>query len=198
MTRPLRLDRRLGQCVEVLVNEAGLDPKSATADDMDGLDVWFACVQCAFSLNSGKKNKNPYETFAFMWRDAVEHFGTRHSHMEPQWKKLDAEEIELARKEYETNTLSSRHNDALNKFMTEPSDENDSDQPDLSWLCVYCRDTPAEIDPSGLDFIKTHVTEKHDIQDPEENRDYYKDYAALPASPPRCKVLITIGNLKRK
>ncbi|GLB43588.1 hypothetical protein LshimejAT787_1401000 [Lyophyllum shimeji] len=194
--RPLKIDRRLSACVEALVTEAGLDPLSATADDMDALDVWFACVHCAFPLNSGKKNKIPFETFAFKWRDAVEHQGIRHLRTDNQWKKLTAEGIELARQEYETNTLSSRHNDALSKFTDEPAAEDNADKPDKSWLCVHCRDTPAEIDPSEFDVVKTHLAEKHDIQDPEENRDYYKDYAAVAPSPPRCKVLIKLDKPK--
>ncbi|KAF8079174.1 hypothetical protein FPV67DRAFT_101100 [Lyophyllum atratum] len=192
MARPLRINQKLGRGVETLVTLANLDPKVATPADMDGVDVWFACLKCAFKVS---KKKNPYETHAYKWRDAVEHQSITHRHVEPQWKKLDAEEYRQAQEEYETNTESSRHNTTLSDHIAEgivPSGGKEPDSSDASWLCVHCRDTPSEMEPVAIDVIKTHVNEKHSIEDPELDRDYYRDYAALHPVPPRSRVVLTL------
>ncbi|KAF5385100.1 hypothetical protein D9615_001049 [Tricholomella constricta] len=177
-SRPLRLDRRLGRCVEALQTQAGLDPNTTTVDDMDNLGIWFACLRCVYPTTNRKKGL--YETDAFMWRDAVKHHGVRHGCDDPLWRKLDTEEKRQAREAYE----------AIFAKSVETAVENEPRN--KSWLCVHCRDTQAEIESTELDVMKAHLLDRHDIQEPELDKDYYKDYAAVPIFPPRCTVVIDL------
>jgi hypothetical protein len=66
-SRPLRLDRTIGSHAATVVKAAGLDPKTATVEDMDKLDTVFGCLRCAMPLGL----YGPCETKAYGWRDAV-------------------------------------------------------------------------------------------------------------------------------
>ncbi|KAG5644160.1 hypothetical protein DXG03_009055 [Asterophora parasitica] len=146
-TRPLRIDNRLGKCVEFIVNVAGLDPTTTTADDMDGRSDWFVCLTCVYLAIDDEDG--PCKTTAYMWRDAVKYHGLLHGPNDPLWRKLDTEEIEAARDDYAASYS--------NKGEPIPSPLNSGEQSDRSWLCVHCRDTRAEIDSTELDLIKAHL-----------------------------------------
>ena len=64
--RPLRLDLRMQQMAEAVVEAAGMHLTTTTSEDMDNLGAWFACLKCAFPCPG-----NMAQTKAYGWRDAV-------------------------------------------------------------------------------------------------------------------------------
>ncbi|KAJ7161232.1 hypothetical protein C8R43DRAFT_1123715 [Mycena crocata] len=64
----LRLNTLLGEMVQRILQSAHLDPEVTTAQYMDGLDVYFACMTCAVQ---DEDEMELYETEALGWKDAV-------------------------------------------------------------------------------------------------------------------------------
>ncbi|KAG6857316.1 hypothetical protein H0H87_006509 [Tephrocybe sp. NHM501043] len=170
---PLSMNTRLGEYVKVLVELAGLDPGSTTADDMDNLGMWFACLKCGGKC-SGKEQilneKQAYEMPIFTWRLAfigaratdsnqVEHQGFEHSGRELAWKKIAPEQLDAAVEAFERHPKSSHNRaEALGRHFAKPKEiplpRN------ATWTCVHCRDTPDEVLPASWEAIQTHLSEK--------------------------------------
>ncbi|RDB29356.1 hypothetical protein Hypma_016115 [Hypsizygus marmoreus] len=182
----LRLDRTLGSYVETLVELAGLDPHTTTAEQMNELEVWFACRDCVAELEPEDDN-SPAIAFAFGWRDALVHHAEMHSIVQPTWQLLDHEELEKCRQAYTAAGVSRERmvNPNLTAFLEELPE-----LPDPSWACVHCRDLPGEIEPTELTDVKDHIEEEHGITDPQLNRDYYRDFAAQPPFDSPCQILL--------
>ncbi|KAG6916760.1 hypothetical protein DXG01_005505 [Tephrocybe rancida] len=189
--KPLSVNAKLGECVKVLVEKAGLDPDTTTAEEMDDLGHWFACLRCA--RDCGEKKEKPedghaYELPAFTWRFAsqidrglltyvkLEHILKEHhrNHTESAWTKIDSDKIDNAVEAFEQNPKST-HQTSSNMIGTIIPARNDA-----SWSCVHCRDTAAEVVPTSLQILKIHLVEKHDSIPAKENIDYYRDFAAVP------------------
>lgn len=64
----LRLNAVLGDIVHRIILKTHLDPETATAQDMDELDVYFACMSCAVQ---DEDDIRAYDVQAFRWREAV-------------------------------------------------------------------------------------------------------------------------------
>ncbi|KAG6857308.1 hypothetical protein H0H87_006501 [Tephrocybe sp. NHM501043] len=195
-THPLRINRRLEDCARALVKEAGLDPETTTVQDMDNLDTWFACLVCADNCGEeGKKDVDvrPYEMPAFKWRLAMEHFASGHPHSwtQPAWTAIGLDQFDDAVETFKCNPRSS-HN--------KPEGSNNGPRrivlpvtKDTTWSCVHCRDTPAELPPTSFESITQHLNEKHNLKELEENKDYYKDFAAVSPLPPQQQVIISFS-----
>ncbi|KAG6916762.1 hypothetical protein DXG01_005507 [Tephrocybe rancida] len=194
--QPLRVNANLGECVKVLVQKAGMDPETTTAYEMDNLGLWFACLKCA--IDCGEEQENPedghsYQLPAFTWRLAVEHFLVVHGRRtNPAWTKVDSDEIDNAVHAYENHPKSTYNKTSRSAGTSEPTPK------DASWSCVECRDTPTEpVDPTSLEGIKAHLVAEHEINQPEENINYYQDFAAVPPSTPqRRKVVVSLVGLE--
>ncbi|KAG6919494.1 hypothetical protein DXG01_005753 [Tephrocybe rancida] len=190
---PLRFDPKLGECVKVLVEKAGLNPETTTANEMDTLGLWFACLKCAYDCSEPKEKAEGrrYEMPAFTWRLALEHYLVDHrSRIESAWTKIDQEQIGDATQAFVDNPKSSHNN--LEALGTIPLPLERCEPKDMTWSCIQCRDTSAEVAPTSLEAVRTHLVKKHQIDQPEENRDYYKDFAASPLRPSQRRVVVSL------
>ncbi|KAG6916753.1 hypothetical protein DXG01_005498 [Tephrocybe rancida] len=157
---PLRVDPKIGDCVKTLVQMAGLDPETTTADEMDGLGLWFACLNCAHDSggDSVKEHEDghPYELHAFSWRLALEHFLVEHrSHIEPAWKKIDSEHIDEAVQAFKNNHKSTYDPLESEVIATLPLKGS-------IWSCIQCRNTSAEVAPRTLPAMNVHIIEEYE------------------------------------
>ncbi|KAG6916761.1 hypothetical protein DXG01_005506 [Tephrocybe rancida] len=176
--KPLSVNARSGECVKVLVEKAGLDPDTTTAEEMDDLGHWFACLSCAHDCGEETEKPedgHPYELPAFTWRFALKHILKEHSnHTESAWTKIDSDKIDNAVEAFEQNPKSTYQTSSSVMGTITPAWN------DMSWSCVHCRDTAAEAVPISLQILKIHLVEKHDSIPAKENIDYYRDFAAVP------------------
>jgi hypothetical protein len=67
----LLLHLSLGAMVGRLIRTVHLDPATATVQDMDALDVYFACLCCAVR---DENEIELYDTHALRWKEAVSRF----------------------------------------------------------------------------------------------------------------------------
>ncbi|KAG6849552.1 hypothetical protein H0H93_007500 [Arthromyces matolae] len=190
-TMPLRISPRLGECVKAIVEAASLDPDKTTAEDMDSFGHLFACFHCAYDC-SDKSNPRAYEMPAFTWRVALEHYGASHLTQNAVWIFVDEQNITNAVDAFKSNPNSSHNNPdlidtAIPTFQAIPPSD------DATWCCVRCRDTPDEVSPTSISAITTHLGEKHQVQMPELNRDYYEDFSALPPLEHLKRILVTLS-----
>ncbi|KAG6810961.1 hypothetical protein H0H92_009609 [Tricholoma furcatifolium] len=202
-TRPLRVNKSLGSRARVLVELAGLNPDKATVDEMDATKVWFACLQCAYNCDGPDiKKTNPpqcrYEMPAYTWRDALKHLWSEHHENEASsqyWVTVAPDDIDDAVEAWRAHPRSSSNSEDnfLGLFLPPPLPLPE----DKTWCCVHCRDTPAEAPPVSMQAITTHLEEKfvarHNIQESEESRDYYKDFAAAPLVSPRRNIVMPVS-----
>ncbi|KAJ7574437.1 hypothetical protein C8J56DRAFT_472238 [Mycena floridula] len=147
--KTLKVDARLSVIVKHLISLAGLDPDRATVKEMDDLKKLFSCTHCAVKTQ---------DTLAFQlygWRAAVEHIVEKELFPVTglHWVVFDDEDQDF---------LESADFQRDNRSL---------------WLCVHCRDLPAEDKGEILDKVKTHLLEKHNVSLPEENRDFYMRYS---------------------
>ena len=68
----LRFDPIASEMMETIVKFCKLDPASATPKDLDAIDVWLGCPECAQWLEGPDAAEVP----VFGWRNAVREFST--------------------------------------------------------------------------------------------------------------------------
>ncbi|KAG6916758.1 hypothetical protein DXG01_005503 [Tephrocybe rancida] len=195
---PLRVNTKLGECVKILVQKAGLDPETTTADDLDRLGLWFACLKCAHDCGEKEEkvwkpeDDHPYEMPAFTWRLAVEHYMTEHRDptVEPAWSKIGSEQIDEAAEAFKQNPKSTYKPQLEDGPVIRPIPK------DATWSCIHCRDTRDERAPTSLEIINKHLLEQHQKTQPEENIDYYKDFAALPPPMRQRQVVVSLSDME--
>lgn len=168
------VDKRASEVAAQIVELAGLDPTTATSDDMDKLGLRFICPKCRTT-----KPKNPQAVGIeddeegmpiFDWRGAVQHELTDRyvgvsifSKRKPIVLKIEPSQLP------EVNVKCELFSEAaLDR-----------------WVCAHCRDLPDEENPTSLQDIKSHVTKRHDQKLPSLNEDYFQDFAALDIHPKR-------------
>ncbi|KAG6827411.1 hypothetical protein H0H92_011910 [Tricholoma furcatifolium] len=194
-TRPLRLNTILSKCAEALVEKAGLEPKTTTVKEMDELGSWFGCLQCSLlckenagMLENEQSNICPFEFPVFTWRQAIEHHASEHPGGSGSWVAISAKGIDEVHDAYRNHPRSIHQKyPSLNLAGT-----RDFLPEDTAWSCLYCRDTPDEFEPTSLARIKIHLLNDHEIEECEENRDYYRDFAATPLIPCPRRVLMSL------
>ncbi|KAJ6520163.1 hypothetical protein C8R45DRAFT_51161 [Mycena sanguinolenta] len=122
----LKFDTRTSEFVEKVVRACGIDPETATVEDMDAADKRLACHACAqrgskaaaaagespssaASGSSTSKDKGkskaveteqelePATVDAYDWRNAVRHHGGMHSRFPTAWFMLSDEDAAAAR-----------------------------------------------------------------------------------------------------
>ncbi|KDQ57851.1 hypothetical protein JAAARDRAFT_156921 [Jaapia argillacea MUCL 33604] len=159
----LKVDERTGIVVARIVVACGLDPKTATAQDMDALDVRLACLACTVWPPSAKTDVKP-STMAMDWRGAVKHQVQFHNKFVP-WFKIADEEAQALK---------------LVEEQVAAGDETISCNVPTEWGCSHCRDLPVEPDLKGSLQIRAHLAARHGISDPKINVDYFKDLDTPP------------------
>jgi len=173
----LRLDPSLGEIVERIVRAARLDPATATVQDLDELDGYFACMCCAVQ---DEHEVDLYDAHAFRWRDAVRHEHIEHAPTldDVSWQVLTAAQVEEGRQ------------------------DSGSGDPASKWFCGCCKYLLPAL-PENPEDTKFHLNSEHQILDPVKDRDYHEDvsspecgYSPLPVGIP-IALMYTIENLRK-
>ncbi|KAF9005858.1 hypothetical protein BDZ89DRAFT_1079840 [Hymenopellis radicata] len=162
----LRKQEVVTTIVRRVIRLAGLDPKTATVDDMDNRHQLFECKWCPMETGSDAEDseddseeedeKLPDRLF-YNWRLYVEHV-SRHHYFDYEDMKSHVEVIGG----HEDDELPDgyRVGDTMNtKRMYE---------------CIHCRCRPSEMLhgwPGSMAVI-SHITSNHAVEDPEEDVDY--------------------------
>lgn len=82
---------KYSKIVEILIRLNGLDPKTATKDEMDAIDARFACQPCNTAF--GQR--------VMSWRAALYHVRVDHQEHTSRWTKLDPADEARAKKQEE-------------------------------------------------------------------------------------------------
>ncbi|KAF8878931.1 hypothetical protein BD779DRAFT_1171205 [Infundibulicybe gibba] len=156
---------RLGaNTASLLVRAAGLDPLSATAAEMDALDLRFACLECPLLVPQFRSKAG------YPWKSAVEHgMTTEHA----QWYKMSTEEAQrIKQNERDTSGNQSawtcnhcadhfnnwRSKQAVNQHLYEIHQITSPKEPsDLFWYPEHHRTPPALLLASTEIAIPTHL-----------------------------------------
>ncbi|KAJ7786572.1 hypothetical protein B0H16DRAFT_1401757 [Mycena metata] len=154
--RILSIEKSLGRIFEAIVTIAGQDPGSTGAQDMDKLDMWFACMHPA--CLTAKLDNNGFWAYACNWRGAVKHHAEEHPEETPDFEALSSYNVDFCRSRLRP----------LADLVVPPAD----------WLCAHCRDTPAERPPATIDAVKEHLKAEHDLMSPQPNQDCYERFGA--------------------
>ncbi|KAJ7459070.1 hypothetical protein B0H11DRAFT_178141 [Mycena galericulata] len=112
-TGPLEVDSSTVEIVEKIVTACGLDPATATVEEMDAADARLACHACAKRAGSaagpstsalpgdaGVVNASgggKATVHGFSWRNAVRHEGEKHFRVPTAWHMLDATDATAVR-----------------------------------------------------------------------------------------------------
>ncbi|KAJ7897219.1 hypothetical protein B0H14DRAFT_2677379 [Mycena olivaceomarginata] len=128
-----------------------LDPATTTVQDMDELDVYFACLCCAVR---GENEIELYDTHALRWKEAVRHEYDVHQHEDVSWQVLTTAQVEKGRQDDGSISHTNK------------------------WFCGWCHwllfpDLP--VDPEDL---KVHLASVHQISEPEQDRDHFEDVSS--------------------
>ncbi|KAF8899296.1 hypothetical protein BD779DRAFT_1666989 [Infundibulicybe gibba] len=171
----LYLDKVLSERAAAVIRAAGQDPKTATVQQMDTLDTYFACRDC---LKYSRSSISP----VFGWRDMIKHHAENHSlSATTPFTTMTAAEAESSRTEEEPDiTLEPELGIAsFADLMRRHSSTAKTPKVPKIYLCVQCRDLPEEREATSLTLMLEHLT-RHDIEEPELNRHYYIQYGASP------------------
>ncbi|PFH48407.1 hypothetical protein AMATHDRAFT_5842 [Amanita thiersii Skay4041] len=174
----LILNRRLKNMAERIVLSSGLDPKVATAADLDAQNLYYACLDC-IDISMISVADGMGMTPVFMWREAVRHQAELHDEV-TDWHIVDEDEFNE------------------NRVQPLENEDDGGDNPLRSlWCCTLCRDTPDEQDPMCLSAIFHHLSSRHEVTDGVLNEDYYKSsYAASKyLTHPPYKMLVSFRSL---
>ncbi|KAH7924491.1 hypothetical protein BV22DRAFT_1035091 [Leucogyrophana mollusca] len=165
--KSLRVDEKAGKVVKELILACGLDPLTTTATQMDELDPRFACGrhEC---LDWSEGEGDIAAANVYDWRSAVRHQCVEHFNLEVngEWERLVGDLLADAKKseEYAETII------AGSNFII-PSNS-------VVWVCAHCLDLPQEKYAMDLARVKSHLSSMHSIEDPQENRDYFREYEA--------------------
>ncbi|KAL4070439.1 hypothetical protein J3A83DRAFT_4243270 [Scleroderma citrinum] len=194
---PLQIDDTAKNIASKIVEACGLDPLTTTTVQMDTLNPKLACLECVtWDIGYGNQCQTP----VFGWRAAVDHCARMHRYTgNVKWKYIDeslADEVE------DVNDLTAGSHDLVATLVSAVFGSSVSsiglsaNGEDAIWLCTHCLDLPQERECMGLSKIKSHVSNTHGVEGPEENRDYYQDYAAPQESSslrhPKLKVTLSM------
>ncbi|KAH7886299.1 hypothetical protein F5I97DRAFT_2027864 [Phlebopus sp. FC_14] len=173
---PLQIDEQLGKMVSNVVRACNLDPRTTTAVQMDSLDPKLACLEC---LRWSDEEWNQAEASVYGWRAAVSHNNRDHAgRPNIGWKLID-EELAQDVVNCDDQLLKPTLFSALLMSGLLPEEANiNAHSEDAVWLCAQCLDLPQEKDCMDLSKVKNHLHLLHSIVEPQENRDYYKDFEA--------------------
>ncbi|KAG9313900.1 hypothetical protein JVU11DRAFT_4672 [Chiua virens] len=168
----LQLDEKAGKMAANVISACELDPETTTSVQMDESSHRLACLEC---LDWSDEVQDEAEASVFGWRAAVTHNCRMHpARTNIKWKLIDdklATRIVDADEEYKLNSIVSMLmlQGLVPDAYADPPEE-------VAWLCVQCMDLPNETECMELSKMKTHLNMTHSISEPQENRDYYKDY----------------------
>ncbi|KAJ7170225.1 hypothetical protein C8R46DRAFT_1191279, partial [Mycena filopes] len=147
------LNLELGDIVLRLVQAAGLDPGTTTVQDMDDLDVYFACMSCAVQ---DPQEIQVYDTQAFRWKEALRHEHMHHApnHDDVSWLVLTAAQVEEGRQD-ERKIRTNRR-----------------------WACAKCAPALLPFDSWEMYLQEIHQEYVHKNDAPELDVDYFEDVAS--------------------
>ncbi|KAK0213187.1 hypothetical protein DFS33DRAFT_1482926 [Desarmillaria ectypa] len=163
----LLLNEQLTKIVKDIIRVLGLDPDTTTAADLDGLRTYFRCLTPPSMNFKGivvtDDEDNAFRLFG--WRKYVNHL----LRMKDRYESLELDtHVKLvpleATKSPECIVLS-------------------TEQDTKHWICLHCRDTSEEKKPDTRLHAKVHVQKVHNIEAPEVNKDYYRQFAVPPLLP---------------
>ncbi|KAJ7610829.1 hypothetical protein FB45DRAFT_1037725 [Roridomyces roridus] len=203
----LSVDEFTKEVVEKIVAASGLDPKTATVEEMDAADVRLACHLCATRTSAAFTSEaGPATVNGFSWRNAVLHEGDNHHRNPTAWHKLDAEEteavramekvvLEKARIAATQDTEDVPMHDAPAEDGGNADERKEQEQapledessilpasnPEVAWCCAHCLETPqGRGKPMILDAILGHLSVRHDTKlgSAVLNKDFYRSPAA--------------------
>lgn len=157
----LNVDNYASGIAEAVIRYVGLDPTTATSDDMDQLDDRFICRSCSKKSPAQGGSGDGSENFWYDWRSLVAHLAfCLHS--------TAASDLEKNLFRFEPNQQSDEVKTAENALKISTIKE---------WSCFHCLDTTNEKAPSTLAAIKQHIITSHSIEDPVMNQDYFKSFS---------------------
>ncbi|KAI5995363.1 hypothetical protein EDC04DRAFT_2802323 [Pisolithus marmoratus] len=170
---PLRIDKPAEEIVSNIIVACNLNPLTTTAAEMDTLDPKLACLNCP---QWDRVIKDSCKASVFGWRAALVHSVQRHPGVRGiKWKLLDEDhvkDIENVDAYSEPSLIANFMSAVLGTSLHSSTNE------DSIWLCAHCMDLPEEKDPMVLSKVKSHLSIVHEIEEPQENQDYYQDYEA--------------------
>jgi len=153
--------------VAEIVTACGLDPATATAEDMDRLDARFGCPSCTEVRDT---EPDAARIICFGWREALLHQNVaHHDHGKIDWVMLGAAALNVALEFEKELAEYSTGEDAENALLDPPSCL-------VVWMCAHCLDLPSQKAPQELYSIKDHIRSSHNIINPQPEIDYYKDF----------------------
>ncbi|KAF7302739.1 F-box domain-containing protein [Mycena chlorophos] len=148
----LEFDKPASEVIVRLVELCGLDPETATVEEMDALDARFACHRCAVrpdvpvakshdpnapttskskdddSSDSGEK-KQPAKACVFTWRNAVIHERMQHGILETLWYKLEENEAAAVRVKEAESMQEVTDEKPRNNYLHSDSDDEPDPNP---------------------------------------------------------------------
>ncbi|KAI0665522.1 hypothetical protein C8Q78DRAFT_555970 [Trametes maxima] len=150
-TSDLYFMRQASVAARALALLAGLDPATATPDDMDTVDARFVCETCRKQGYSGADKGQ----WVMNWRQCVTHClrQTRRTwevrtHQTAEWRILGKAEREAVREAEELEG-----------------------QDGVAWCCNHCIDAP--LDPKPRAEVVLHLATRHDIHSPVNDQDLF-------------------------
>ncbi|KAF9534027.1 hypothetical protein CPB83DRAFT_902697 [Crepidotus variabilis] len=142
--RRIAYSSRASTFADLVINAAGLDPMNATVQDMDQLDLRFACNCVTY----------PKQAPGYQWQALIEHLMKYDNSR--YFSHPKSPEVQVLS---DTKTQDIKAQEKVHSMWTRPS-----------WICGHC----AEFGLSNCkdrSTVETHVEDKHDITDPIQGTD---------------------------
>lgn len=172
---PLQVDEPAEAIVSNIIVACNLDPLTTTTAEMDALDPKLACLN-ASCVQWDSVIKDSCKASVFGWRAAFTHtVQSRHHGSGVKWKLLDEnllKGVENVDAFSESSLIANFMSAVLGTSLLSGTNE------DNTWLCAHCMDLPNEKDATVLSKVKSHLSAVHEVDEPQENQDYYQDYEA--------------------
>ncbi|EAU92367.2 hypothetical protein CC1G_00586 [Coprinopsis cinerea okayama7 len=186
----LAVDKKASEIAALVIQRVGLDPATATTDDMDRLDPWFHCAGCMphmkrakAAASSSDSDDDPDFTFIplvgyYNWRRAIKHQLDLHT---PRPDPRDLFTAPISRRPSPPlsvgNLIPVSPNDSVMEKIKHKEHANEMERAEI-WCCAHCRDLPRETELCTWPSMKEHLAKLHNLEDPVLDRDYFKHYAA--------------------
>jgi hypothetical protein len=160
----LKLDTSVAEIVEKVVIACGLDPATATVEDMDKADPRLACHTCAIRSSPASASSStsasastsaaaststtnasvagPAQVKAYSWRNAVRHEGDAHDCTPTAWHLVGEEEAAKARIA-EGKLMATSRSEGLDAPEVEEGADSatrilPTEIPEVVWSCALC------------------------------------------------------------
>ncbi|KZP15668.1 hypothetical protein FIBSPDRAFT_958678 [Athelia psychrophila] len=153
----LRLDLVGSHIMFKIVLFCNVDASCTTVADLDKLDVWLGCPDCAYWWGG----PNEAEVPVFGWRNAYKHQVQVHSSEPINWLELSEDQ----KRQAVTGAPEGSFKAGQHEMSRMPSTTI------ARWSCVHCMDRTCEGTPQTMVDITKHLLEEHEVTVPQVDVD---------------------------